>query len=285
MKKYFALLFLSIVICLITSVQGQNTSNDNASIKKTALDYAEGFYSGNADRMENAIHPDLRKVVVKVLPQTGNPILQYSTFSELVELSRAKVGDLAPDKRKLEVTVLNDDGDVACAKLTSAKFNDYLQMAKFGGQWKIVNVLWTPGPDATRKPKLDNFDPSKERGVIESTAKTFLENIYSGDATDLEKSIMPEISSATLLKLPQTDRYMIDRNGFSSLVEFTKAKLLMVSADNRNVTINILDIMDGMAFVKAESAVSTSYFQMQKIGNDWKIINILSVPKPGPKNK
>src|SRR5437870_10341527 len=36
-------------------------SDDNESIKKTALDYIDGWYAGDAVRMERALHPELAK--------------------------------------------------------------------------------------------------------------------------------------------------------------------------------------------------------------------------------
>lgn len=39
---------------------------DRAVIKESALDYAEGCYEGNAERMERALHPDLAKRIVRV---------------------------------------------------------------------------------------------------------------------------------------------------------------------------------------------------------------------------
>ena len=42
---------------------------DEAAIKATALDYLEGWYSGDAERMERALHPDLAKRIVRVDPE------------------------------------------------------------------------------------------------------------------------------------------------------------------------------------------------------------------------
>ena len=37
---------------------------DTGAIKATARDYIEGWYEGNAERMERAVHPDLAKRIV-----------------------------------------------------------------------------------------------------------------------------------------------------------------------------------------------------------------------------
>jgi len=103
---------------------------EKEAIIKAALDYGDGFYAGAAERMERAIHPDLNKVYVRMLPQTGKSALGYSTYTGLIELTRAKAGFREPDKRKIQGYALYLNGDVACAKVTSALFNDFLQMIK-----------------------------------------------------------------------------------------------------------------------------------------------------------
>src|SRR4051812_14973787 len=40
------------------------TAADSAAIKATALDYIEGWYTGDAERMERALHPELAKRIV-----------------------------------------------------------------------------------------------------------------------------------------------------------------------------------------------------------------------------
>lgn len=69
---------------------------------------------------------------------------RYSTFSDLIESARTKVFFLDPDKRKTETAVLEINDDVACVKVKTAMWCDYLQMIKVNGQWKIINVLVRP---------------------------------------------------------------------------------------------------------------------------------------------
>jgi hypothetical protein len=37
---------------------------------------------------------------------------------------------------------------MATVKVYSAMYIDYLQVGKINGEWKIINVLWVPNPDA-----------------------------------------------------------------------------------------------------------------------------------------
>jgi hypothetical protein len=58
MKTLFALGLLFFVATATTQAQ---TAADSAGIKQTALDYIDGWYTGDAARMERAVHPELAK--------------------------------------------------------------------------------------------------------------------------------------------------------------------------------------------------------------------------------
>ena len=56
-----------------------------------------------------------------------------------------KARDFEPDKYfKLGVFIYDITGDYALAKTVNTKYGffDYCQLAKFKGEWKIINVLW-----------------------------------------------------------------------------------------------------------------------------------------------
>ncbi len=71
MRKVILVLVIGLVFC-VSGLKAQTTDSDadKAAIKQTALDYIEGWYEGNAERMERALHPDLAKRIVRpVAPQ------------------------------------------------------------------------------------------------------------------------------------------------------------------------------------------------------------------------
>ncbi|MCD4736074.1 MAG: nuclear transport factor 2 family protein [Bacteroidales bacterium] len=275
MKKLNTVFILAMFLGYTLNAQ----DDQKAEIIQTAFDYADGFYSSNAERFERAIHPDFNKVLVYKVPQTGKIFLQYSTVSGLVEYIKTKSGFVEPDKRKTNASVLSVNEDVATVKLTSAFFNDFLCLVNFDGQWKIVNVLWSAGHDTPNIPQPVVVDPDREKTAVETTINDYYSGIYSGDVDRLSSVIHPEISIAQLKTNEQTGKYSISRNGASFIVELTRAGFLKVAEDKRNINIEILDFMDEMAIVRATSTKSISYFQLQQIDQQWKVINILSIPK------
>jgi hypothetical protein len=121
---------------------------DKLAVEKTALDYIEGAYSGDAERMERALHPELTKVMLTRHRQTGEAFLYTIGASSLVEGTRAGLGSLEEGQRNIEVDIFDASHGMAAVKIKSAMYIDYLQIGKVNGEWKIINVLWVPNPDA-----------------------------------------------------------------------------------------------------------------------------------------
>lgn len=47
------------------SVSSSQSRSDSAAIRQTALDYIQGWYTGDAARMQRAVHPELAKRVLR----------------------------------------------------------------------------------------------------------------------------------------------------------------------------------------------------------------------------
>jgi hypothetical protein len=119
--------------------------DDRAAIEAVVRDYLEGWYTGDAARMERALHPELVKRMIGVEPKSGRSFLEPIGASGMVAFTAAGAGKLKPGTDAgIEVTVFDVFRDIATAKGRSAHFMDYVQLGRFGGEWKIVNVLWQP---------------------------------------------------------------------------------------------------------------------------------------------
>lgn len=132
----------SMLLAFFTPLAAQEASPEHAAITAAALDYIEGFFSGDAERMARALHPELTKVIVMAPQQGMNAYTRKMTATELIELTRSKRGVIPREQWGIEVAVLDVYGNMAAVKILNPKFFDYLQLAKVDGSWKIVNVLW-----------------------------------------------------------------------------------------------------------------------------------------------
>jgi hypothetical protein len=133
---------LVLLAAATTAVRAQ-TAADAAAIRSTVLDYAEGWYAGDADRMARALHPELVKRILVSDTATGRSFVQTMGASALVNGTRHGYGKSTPaDRQQKDVTVLDVFGNAAVAKAVMADWIDYLQLVRVEGRWLIVNVLW-----------------------------------------------------------------------------------------------------------------------------------------------
>ncbi|HEX9960067.1 MAG TPA: nuclear transport factor 2 family protein [Pyrinomonadaceae bacterium] len=151
MKKSALMLFIALTFCALNA-QAQTTpattpaADHQAAIKQTVLDYAEGWYEGNAERMERALHPDLAKRIVRN-DDKGNSRLDNRGALTLVQVTRRGFGKQTPkEQQQKDVTVLDLLENSAVVKLEMRDWIDYMQIAKLNGRWVIVNVLWEMKP-------------------------------------------------------------------------------------------------------------------------------------------
>lgn len=134
-----------IVVTFCTVVaRAQVSDAERDAVIMMAMNYVEGWYEGNAERMDRALHSELSKRGIQPFRPTGGVLLSFASKSNMVEYTKAGVGKLPAAERNITVEVLDIHGPMATVKVASAKFVDYLQVAKIDGSWTIVNVLWVP---------------------------------------------------------------------------------------------------------------------------------------------
>ena len=148
MRLSFLPALATVQVLAFGSMQAQSSTDTNA-IRATALNYVEGWYEGNADRMAKALHPELVKRIVVRDTTTGRTMVQGMGTSVLVNSTRHGYGKETPKERQQkDVSVLDVFGNAASVKAVMADWIDYMHMAKVDGRWVIVNVLWERKPSA-----------------------------------------------------------------------------------------------------------------------------------------
>lgn len=140
-----ALLVSAISLTPFSSSQCQSQA-DSTAIRQTALDYIQGWYTGDAVRMERALHPELAKRIVRS-DTLGNFRLDQMSAMSLVQGTRNGYGKSTPEAdRHDDVRILDIYRNAASARIDASDWIDYLQLAKWRGRWVIVNVLWELKP-------------------------------------------------------------------------------------------------------------------------------------------
>lgn len=120
-----------------------NSSSDEAAIRQTCLDFLEGWYTGDAERVARSLHPELVKR--SVMPNSeGTWILRRSVSrAQMVEWARQGGGsEVAHEDRVYEITIDRLFRHIATVSAVSAQYVDFLHLAKVEKGWVIVHDLW-----------------------------------------------------------------------------------------------------------------------------------------------
>jgi hypothetical protein len=145
-----SLRFVLVLLAVTPLTLRSQTTADSSGIRQAALDYIEGYYEGNGERMERAVHPELAKRIVRTNDQGRSQLGQMSAMS-LVLGTRAGGGkDIPVAERRRDFKILDIYQNAASAKIDASGWVDYLHLAKWNGRWVIVNVLWELHPPQSK---------------------------------------------------------------------------------------------------------------------------------------
>lgn len=120
--------------------------SEKDAIVATALDYFEGWYDADLDRVDRALHPQL----VKRRPAEVSGGSSRVTTKQMM-LDYVRKGGGAEDKTDdpIEVDVIDIHHDIATAVVRSAQYREYLHLLRTPDGWRIVDAFWQfTEPDA-----------------------------------------------------------------------------------------------------------------------------------------
>jgi hypothetical protein len=113
------------------------TEQELELIRQAALDYFEGWFDGDVERMDRALHPDLVK-------RKAGTALNFRTKEWMLELTATGAGAEDGVDRQLDVEIADVYGDIASVIVSSAVYHEYLHLVRTPDGWKIANALWQP---------------------------------------------------------------------------------------------------------------------------------------------
>ena len=120
-----------------TQAQDNQTSTDAAAVRSTVTNYIEAYYTGDAGRMEQTLHPHYLKHMIH-----GNIPMRDKTGPQMVQEVRSNgIPDIPQAQRTEQVIVLDVAGTIASAKLVTPGWVDYVTLSKLDGEWKILSVV------------------------------------------------------------------------------------------------------------------------------------------------
>ena len=148
-KRMQWVMALALACTLMPATVRAQATGDEAAVTQAAMNYLEGFYEGDAEKIRSGVHPDVVKYGFMATQDGRGYRGTGMSFGDMIEFAdRVKrTGDVAPESAAKEVILLEVLDQTASAKVIAWWGTDYLHLAKYEGQWKIIHVLWqTPPP-------------------------------------------------------------------------------------------------------------------------------------------
>jgi hypothetical protein len=115
---------------------------DQEQIVETVHNYFDGWFDGDAVRMERALHPEL----VKRSPGPDHAAsLGIITAQQMIEWTGdgegARIAEQLAD-RSIQVDILDVNDDIATVLVRSELYHEYLHLVRTHVGWKIANALY-----------------------------------------------------------------------------------------------------------------------------------------------
>jgi hypothetical protein len=241
------------------STRGTDVDQDGAAIRQAALDYAEGYYEGSAERMARAVHPALLKRGL-LPPGVKDRFLQLMNAEMLIDLTDSARGR-PPGDRHLDFALFDLGDDVASARIFTDQFNDYLLLAKQNGRWWIVSVLWQPpGPAGSEA----------DKAAVKRAVGEYFEGLYAVDTARIRAVVHPEFVRRTLRPAARGSLVLDDLN-----VDRLLGAPQHIAAV-QGYTVQVLDVQDRIASACVMQEGRATYVHLAEQNGRWRLVHMLS---------
>jgi hypothetical protein len=117
------------------------TDDDRAAVRAAVLDYYEGWYEADPERMARALHPGLAKRSFAQDPAHA-PALATIAADQMVAYTRLGGGRDRGVSASIDLRIEDISGGIASVTAHTEHFHEYLHLVRTTDGWRIVNVLW-----------------------------------------------------------------------------------------------------------------------------------------------
>ena len=119
------------------------SSEEAPVVVAAALDYFEGWFDGDPERMERALHSELAKRSLRQVDR-DSPELRTVTKDQMLAWTAEGEGksDDPGGDRRIDVEVVDLYGNIASVVVRTPVYREYLHLVRTGEGWKIINALW-----------------------------------------------------------------------------------------------------------------------------------------------
>ena len=121
-------------------------AQDREAVRQAGLDYVEGIYNVQPERIERSVHPSLVKRGFYKKDASAPYVEMPMTYDQLVNLSRTWNKDGKRNTTIKNVEVLDLLDQTAVVKVTASWGIDHMLLGKYDGKWKISLIQWQSHP-------------------------------------------------------------------------------------------------------------------------------------------
>jgi hypothetical protein len=132
----FALALSLLLVFSLPAHARSNAASDSDAIASTVRNYIEAYYTGDAPRMKQTLHPHYLKHMIH-----GDIPMREKTGVQMVREVSSGPSDQPQADKTEQITVLDVAGNIASAKLVTPHWVDYITLSRFDGEWKILSVV------------------------------------------------------------------------------------------------------------------------------------------------
>lgn len=113
--------------------------DDVDAITRVALDYLEGYVSGDSQRHLRSYHPEAMK---RRYTEDEDGIFGIVSLSPQTMADYASTESGSDSGGSIEVIVDDVYEDIASVRVYSARWVDFLHVVKARGEWRLFHVTW-----------------------------------------------------------------------------------------------------------------------------------------------
>lgn len=267
----------------LSETDGASAPAGEADAKRAACaqllrDYALARYSGDVETAKALVHHDVaRRMLARqywggVSPDwvrcyTHDQIAFYGT-------EYSQVRRMEPESGRADAVIFDVAGFSASGMVVMEDVIELAHLVEFNGAWQIIDsaVVYMGGDGAGMpEPASD-----EERAKIERVCRDYCVGFYETDGRKVQDTCHPVLSKRTREQTPGTDfdwlrvitwdeiwilgRTFNERMGFD--IETARCDIEIFYADENH------------AAAKLTGASWFDYFQLMKVNDEWKIVNV-----------
>jgi CubicO group peptidase (beta-lactamase class C family) len=245
--------------------------------------YAQGLAAGDPALLDSILHQDFHRVQVRREPSMVSDYIAYTTRSSLLHkpASPTQLGSEGPLEADMEILELCRD--LAVARIESSTSAELLHLARFRGDWLVVNALWSAvspersgAEESPLSPRRATAEPDGNTPVEASMG--YIEGAFSGDARRMARALHPEMNKVWLRGRSETGGKFLSRMGATDLIETTRTGAMILPESQWEIHHRVLYTTPTMAAVRVTSSQYVDHLLLSLVDGEWKIMNVIWIP-------